>query len=299
MTPPMNHFVARLGGRGCTREELLARIEAAAEAGCAAVSVPQACVRAEFAPEALAAEPRLLERERGEWPESFQLELAALARARGLAFMCAPGYPAAVAALAPHVDAFAIDSHWIPCPALLAAVARGRKPVTLATGMATLAEVRAAVDCLRQNGCSALTLLHAVSVRPTPSSEANLAAIETLRKTFGVATGWLDRTRDPAVIERAVRRFGATSIEFELELDARGTDPSRRHFWFPGEIAWTLQNLTRARPEELRRSHPADGDGRKEPRPLEAERCQWRADPGDGLRPTLALRRRLARDAVA
>jgi len=165
--------------------------------------------------------------------------------------------------------------------------------------MATLEEVRQGVQTLRQNGCGPLTLLHGVEARPVPVEEANLAAIETLRRTFELPIGWADRTRDPAVVERAVRRFGATTVAFDLTCTARERDPVRRTSWYPGEIGWVLQELARSLPSALRQAHPADGDGRKEPRAIEAGARQWRTDPADGLRPMAVLRRRLARDPAA
>ncbi len=277
----------------------LAFVDAAAEAGCAAVKFQQFRVRELFAPEALRANPELLERVAWELPESFNAQLAARARARGIQYASTPFYRAAVDLLAPYVHFFKIASYQLLWSELLGAVARTGKPVVLATGMATLEEVRAGVECLRKNGCKELTLLHCVSAYPTPVSEANLAAIETLRKTFDVPAGWSDHTRDPEVLERAVRRFGASMIEFHLDLDGRGGEYEMGHCWLPGEIAWVIKNLARAVPSDLRRSHPADGDGKKEPRAAEAEERQWRTDPSDGLRPLLATRRRLVRQTAA
>ena len=75
--------------------------------------------------------------------------------------------------------------------------------------MATLDEVGAAVDVLRSEGVSELTLLHCVSAYPTPMEESNLAAIETLRNEFGGAIGWSDHTVNIDVVVRAVHRYGA------------------------------------------------------------------------------------------
>jgi N-acetylneuraminate synthase len=293
-------FVAEAcSNHGRHLERALALVDAAHEVGCAAVKFQQFRVRELFAPEALRAHPQLLERQRWELPESFNAALAARARQKGLAFASTPFYRDAVAALAPHVDFFKLASYQLLWHELLALVARTGKPVVLATGMATLEEVRAGVECLRDAGCTDLTLLHCVSTYPAPAGEANLAAIETLRKTFQVPVGWSDHTRDPEVLERAALRFGADMVEFHLDLDGRGAEYAAGHCWLPGEIAWVIRNLARPRPGELRRSHPADGDGRKEARATEAGERQWRTDPSDGLRPLLVLRARLARESAA
>ncbi len=292
-------FVAEVSSNhGRDLERALAFVDAAAEIGCAAVKFQQFRIRELFAPEALRAAPRLLERERWELPEEFNVELAGRARARGIAFASTPFYRGAVDLLAPHVDFFKLASYQLLWNETLSAVARTGKPVVLATGMATLEEVRAAVECLRAAGCEKLELLHCVSAYPAPVEQANLAAIETLRRTFALPAGWSDHTCDPEVIERAVRRWGASMVEFHLDLDGRGDEYRGGHCWLPGQIAWVIRNLERAVPSELRRTHPADGDGRKHPRPIEAEEREWRTDPSDGLRPLLATRRRLAREEV-
>lgn len=280
-------------------ERALAFVDHAAELGCAAVKFQQFEIRRLFAREALRAHPELLERRRWELPLEFNAELAARARQRGIAFATTPFYLGAVEELAPHVDFFKVASYQLLWSELLAAVARTKKPVVLATGMGTLEEVRAAVAVLHGAGCTELTLLHCVSAYPTPASDSNLAAIETLRRAFGTPAGWSDHTRDPEVLERAVRRFGAAMVEFHFDLDGRGEEYDFGHCWLPGDIAWVIQNLARAAPVELRRSHPSDGDGKKEPRAAERAEREWRTDPADGLRPLLATRRQLARRAVA
>ena len=273
-------------------------VDSAAEIGCSAVKFQQFRIRELFSPEALAAHPKLLEREKWECPESFNAELAARAREKKIQFASTPFYRGAVELLAPHVDFFKLASYQLLWTEMLVLVARTRKPVVLATGMGTLDEVKAAVNTLRSNGCTDLTLLHCVSTYPARAVDANLAAIETLRRTFGCAAGWSDHTRDPQVLERAVRRWQASLIEFHYDLDGTGDEAKGGHCWLPGQIAWVLKTLAKPQPGELQRSHPADGDGKKSPRDSEAEERSWRTDPSDGLRPLLATRRRLARDAA-
>lgn len=277
----------------------LAFVDSAAEVGCAAVKFQQFRIKELFSPEALAAHPKLLEREKWECPESFNAELAARAREKKLQFASTPFYRGAVELLAPHVDFFKLASYQLLWTEMLTLVARTKKPVVLATGMGTLEEVRAAVATLRTHGCTDLTLLHCVSSYPAKAAEANLAAIETLRKSFGCAAGWSDHTREPAVLERAVRRWQAAMIEFHYDLDGQGDEAKGGHCWLPGQIAWVIQNLAKSQAGALARSHIADGDGQKKPRDSEAEERGWRTDPSDGLRPLLTTRRRLARELAA
>jgi N-acetylneuraminate synthase len=154
--------------------------------------------------------------------------------------------------------------------------------------MATLDEVVAAVGVSRANGVDDPLLLHCVSGYPTPSGQVNLAAIATLRETTGCRVGWSDHSVDPAVVERAVRRWGATDVELHVDLDGRGHEA--------GEHNWTLEALRRLAAELNEdaapppASSPLDGTGEKVPQPIEQPDVAWRADPSDGLRPLLATR---------
>jgi N-acetylneuraminate synthase len=271
----------------------LAFVDAAADCGCQAVKFQQFRVRELFAPEALRSDPTLLEREGWELPEAFNAPLAARAHERGIAFASTPFYPHAVALLEPLVDFFKIASYQVLLLDLLREVARSEKPVVLATGMATLEEVRAAFDALRGAGCRELTLLHCVSSYPTPPAQANLRAIDTLRRAFGVSVGWSDHTVDVDVVERAVRLFGAALVEFHLDLDGRGAEFAAGHCWRPRRVRELTERL--ARGGDLSGEHVADGDGLKEPRAIEAHERLWRSDPADGLRPLRAVRAELAR----
>jgi N-acetylneuraminate synthase len=266
-------------------------VDTAAEIGCAAVKFQQFRIRELFAPEALRANPALLEREAWELPESFNDDLAARAHERGLAFASTPFHAGAVDLLAERVDFFKLASYQVPWLDLLRRVASVGKPVVLSVGMATPFEVDAAVEALVGSGCSDLTLLHCVSSYPTPPEEANLAAIETLRARTGLPVGWSDHTVSPAVVERAVRRFGAAMVEFHLDLDREGEEYSTGHCWLPREIGVVIRGL--ARSATLDERSPLDGDGAIGPRPSEEHERRWRSDPSDGLRPSLAERARL------
>jgi N-acetylneuraminate synthase len=148
--------------------------------------------------------------------------------------------------------------------------------------MATMEEIRTSSAVLKRTGAVEITLLHCVSAYPTPPAEANLAAIAAIRNATGCNVGWSDHTRNPAVIERAVHRWGATAIEFHLDLDGQGAEYAAGHCWLPQEIAPVIARVGE--------SLAADGDGFKGPQPSEADDREWRADPADGMRPLKHIR---------
>ncbi|MBF0482625.1 MAG: N-acetylneuraminate synthase family protein [Desulfovibrionaceae bacterium] len=265
----------------------LALIDAAADAGCDAVKFQLFRIDSLFAPEVLAKSEKLRRRKAWELPLAIIPELAARAKSRGLAFGCTPFYLEAVGELAPYVDFLKIASYELNWLALARACAATGIELILSTGMAVPGEIEAAVAAAREAGCPGPVLLHCVSGYPAKPAEANLSAIGFLRRAFGCKAGWSDHTASPGVIHRAVHAHGAELVEFHLDLDGAGAEFQSGHCWLPGRIAQVIR--------DVRDGLAADGDGIKRPAPGEAGDVAWRADPGDGLRPTLAVRQEWAR----
>lgn len=257
-------------------------IDTAAELGCAAVKFQLFKVAELFAPEILAVSPSHSARSQWELPLSFLPSLAQRCRTRKIQFSCTPFSLQAVLELLPHIDFYKIASYELLWDDLLAACAQTGKPVVLSTGMATLAEVEHAVCVLREHGCATPMLLHCVSGYPTPVGECNLAAMETLRRRVNCPVGWSDHTVSPAVIHRAVHRWGAEMVEFHLDLDGQGEEFKTGHCWLPEPMRELIASIATG---EL-----ADGDGHKTPMPSELADRNWRADPVDGLRPLRSRR---------
>ncbi|MEI9996347.1 MAG: N-acetylneuraminate synthase family protein [Rhizomicrobium sp.] len=260
----------------------LAFVDAAAAAGCDAVKFQLFKIDRMFAPEILAQSAKHRARRQWELPPAHLAPLAERCLARGIQFSCTPFYLEAVEELRPFVAFYKVASYELLVTPLLEACAATGKPVVLSTGMATMDEIAAAADTLKRAGASDITLLHCVSAYPTPAAEANLAAIAAIRDATGCKVGWSDHTRRPAVVERAVHRWGAAAVEFHLDLEGEGAEYAAGHCWLPGEIAPVIARI--------RESAVADGAGFKGPQPSELSDRDWRADPVDGMRPLRAIR---------
>lgn len=263
-------------------ERSLAFIDCASEIGCDAVKFQLFRIDQLFSSEILNKSEKHRQRKEWELPLEFLPELAARCIEKNIQFSCTPFYLDAVAQLEPHVAFYKIASYELLWDGLLAACARTGKPVILSTGMATMDEIRHAVDVLRRNGCSSPTLLHCTSAYPTPYVEANLAAIETIRQATGCEVGWSDHTVEPGVIHRAIHHWGASVVEFHLDLDGQGEEFAAGHCWLPDQIAAVIGDVNKGL--------GADGNGFKEPVPSELPDRLWRADPSDGLRPLKEIR---------
>jgi sialic acid synthase SpsE len=267
-------------GRDLSRA--LAFVDAAADAGCDAVKFQLFKIDRMFAPEILSRSEKHRARRDWELPRAHLAPLAEHCLKRRIQFSCTPFYVEAVEELRPFVAFYKIASYELLVDGLLKACAATGKPIVLSTGMATLEEIVRAAATLRDHGARDVTLLHCVSAYPTPASEANLSAIEAIRGATGCPVGWSDHTRRPAVIERAVHRWGASVVEFHLDLDGEGAEYASGHCWLPDEIAPVIARI--------RESLVADGAGFKGPQPSELADRDWRADPYDGMRPLRHIR---------
>lgn len=134
------------------------------------------------------------------------------------------------------------------------------KPLILSTGMASLAEVAAAVETIAAVGNPPLTLLHCVTEYPAPADQINLRAMDTLRQAFHLPVGYSDHTDGLSVPLAAVGR-GASVIEKHFTLDRNMEGPDHRASLEPPELASLVRGI--------REVEAALGDGIKRAAPCE------------------------------
>lgn len=144
-------------------------------------------------------------------------------------------------------------------PYLLKIGATG-KPVVMSTGMAEMNEIADAMEWLKKAGCPDIKLLQCNTEYPTPYQDVNLSAMQTLRETFHVETGYSDHTRG---IEAAIAAaaMGAVIIEKHFTLDRNMKGPDHAASLEPEE----LKQMT----EAIRHVDMALGNGIKTASPSE------------------------------
>jgi pseudaminic acid synthase len=125
---------------------------------------------------------------------------------------------------------------------LLKKVAATGKPVIMSTGMATLDEIKEAVDTLRGNNCMELALLKCTSAYPAPPEEANLRTISHLSEIFNVPAGLSDHTLGSTVAIAAVA-LGACIIEKHFCLDRKDSGPDASFSMEPSEFAQMIKEI--------------------------------------------------------
>lgn len=283
MKQPVTQFIAEVSSNHHRDlERCFDFIDTAARIGCDAVKFQLFKIGQLFAPEILAKSETHRQRKDWELPLDFLPKLAQRSHDQGIQFSCTPFYLEAVTELEPFVDFYKIASYELLWDDLIRACAHTGKPLILSTGMATLPEIQHAVDTAHDAGCAELTLLHCISGYPTPPYECNLAAIQTLRTAYGCSVGWSDHSVSPAVLYRAIHAWGASTIEFHLDLEGEGEEFATGHCWLPEQIKDVI--------ETIKIGLSADGNGDKQPALSELPDRDWRADPADGLRPLQSIR---------
>ncbi len=104
---------------------------------------------------------------------------------------------------------------------LIAYVAKTGKPMIISTGMASVEDIKEAVETARTNGCNDLVVLQCVSGYPAPAEQYNLRTIPDLANRFNVISGLSDHTIDNATAVASVA-LGACVIEKHVTLDRSG-----------------------------------------------------------------------------
>ncbi|MBI3332856.1 MAG: N-acetylneuraminate synthase [Candidatus Omnitrophica bacterium] len=189
--------------------------------------------------------------------------LLADCRSKGILFLSSPFDEESAEFLARlPVAAFKIPSGEITNLPFLKQVAGYGRPMILSTGMSDLKEVKTAVETIRAVTDGNLLLLHCVSAYPASASDANLRAMETMRRAFGVPVGYSDHTEGISVA-LAAAALGACVIEKHFTLDRGLPGPDHRASLEPEELAALVRSI--------RDVEAALGEGGKAPRPCEME----------------------------
>lgn len=238
-------------------------IDEAARIGCDGVKFQLFKIDELFAPEVFISKPEVEKRRQWELPVSFLPELSRQCRKKEIMFSCTPFYLSAVDELFPYVDFYKIASYELLWDDLLKTCANTGKPIVLSTGMATMPEIKHAVNVIlnampRTTYLPPLTLLHCVSGYPAPPDQCNLAAIQTLRNAFTVGAnthtsspsypytidiGWSDHSVSPEVIRRAVYKWEASMVEFHLDLEGEGEEFGPGHCWLPEQMLAVIREV--------------------------------------------------------
>lgn len=140
--------------------------------------------------------------------------------------------------------------------------ARKGKPVMLATGDSTLAEVDEAVRTVAATGNKNFVLMQCITNYPSMIESANIRVLDTYRSAFDCIVGYSDHSPGDVVALGAIAR-GAQVIEKHFTLNRKDKGPDHPHSMEPDGFA---DLITKARKLEA-----ALGSSKKEVVAEEAE----------------------------
>ncbi|MBL8919445.1 MAG: pseudaminic acid synthase [Myxococcaceae bacterium] len=284
------YFVAELSANhGQSLDKALQTVEAAAKAGADAIKLQT------YTPDTLTLKsdaPPFVVKTKNVWagrtlhdlyaeamtPWEWHERLMKAAAELGLACFSTPFDATAVQFLADlNVPAWKVASFEVPDLALVEAMARHGKPMIISSGMASLAEVEAAVRVCHEVGNRDIAVLRCTSAYPADPRSMDLRSLEILRG-LGVVIGLSDHTRDNVAAITAVS-LGARFIEKHFIVDRS---------WGGPDAFFSLE------PADFRRLVD-------EVRTCEAALGRPRFGPSAEEQPSLAFRRSLfvARDVAA
>jgi len=148
--------------------------------------------------------------------------------------------------------------------ALIEHAAATRLPLILSTGMATMDEIREALDWVTAAGgmLDNVTVLHCTSAYPAPDNVLNLRAMVSMGHALNVAVGYSDHSLGIEACQAAVA-LGARVVEKHLTLDRTLSGPDHAASLEPREFAQMVTGI--------RRIEVMLGDGVKAPCPNESD----------------------------
>ena len=161
-----------------------------------------------------------------EFPRDWLDELVPYCAAAGIAFCASPFDAAAVdllaAAQVPLIKIASPEIHDLP---LIRRAAATGIPLVISTGMATLEDAAIAVSAARDAGAQAISVLHCVSLYPTPAEHLHLRMMLDLARHLDVPVGLSDHSEGITVPAVAIG-MGARVVEkhFTLGRDLPGPD---------------------------------------------------------------------------
>ena len=187
-----------------------------------------------------------------EMSEDLHRKLFARCAEMGVEFMSTPFDEAAADfLLALGMKRIKVPSGEITNEPFLAFLAAKGVPLIVSTGMASMEEIRRAVEIIAATRRGAgfaepladvLTILHCTSNYPAECSDVNLRAMQSIAGELAVPVGYSDHTLGLAVSTAAVA-MGATVIEKHFTLDRAMPGPDHKASLSPEELGQLVRQI--------------------------------------------------------
>jgi N-acetylneuraminate synthase len=164
-----------------------------------------------------------------EFPRAWHKELADYCKKAGIDFSSSPydveAVDLCVEVGVPYIKIGSGDITWLE---MLEYIARTGKPLFLATGDATLAEIDEAVRTIQTAGCNDLVLMQCITNYPSLVESANINVLRNYKKSFDILTGYSDHSPGSVVVLGSIA-LGACVIEKHFTLNKKDKGPDHNH----------------------------------------------------------------------
>lgn len=178
-----------------------------------------------------------------EFPHEWHRQIADYCKSIGIDFSSSPYDKEAVDLCCqldvPFIKIGSGDITWL---SMLEYIAQKGKPMMLATGDATLAEIDEAVRTILSTGNNQLVLMQCITNYPSKIESANIRVIEAYQKMYNIITGYSDHAPGPVVALGAVA-LGARVIEKHFTLDKNDKGPDHPHSMNPDEFKLMVNSI--------------------------------------------------------
>lgn len=176
-------------------------------------------------------------------PWEWQAELKEEADKIGLDFFSTPFDNTSVDFLESiGIEFYKIASFELNDLPLIKYVASKGKPIIMSTGMASLEEIKEAVDSVHSQKNNQLALLRCSSAYPAITDDMNLASMKVLNEKFNVPTGLSDHSKGSIAAVTSVA-LGGSIIEKHFCLDRKINTPDSSFSMEPEEFAAMVRDV--------------------------------------------------------
>ena len=178
-----------------------------------------------------------------EFPMEWHKEIADYCKKVGIDFSTSPYFKEAVDLCVeldvPFIKIGSGDITWLE---MLDYIAGKGKPVMLATGDATMAEIDEAIRTIEATGNKDLVLMQCITNYPSKIDSANVNVLKTYQSAFEVLTGYSDHAPGHVVALASVV-IGGRVIEKHFTLNKKDKGPDHPHSMEPQEFKFMVDSI--------------------------------------------------------
>lgn len=178
-----------------------------------------------------------------EFPRAWHKELAEYCESVGIDFSSSPYDFEAVDLCCevgvPYIKIGSGDITWLE---MLEYIAKTGKPLFLATGDATMAEIDEAVRTIQDAGCNDLVLMQCITNYPSLVESANINVLKNYAHSFDILTGYSDHSPGSVVILGSIA-LGACVIEKHFTLNKKDKGPDHNHSMDVAEFTQMVKDI--------------------------------------------------------